>query len=123
MEVHHYEAPTMSTYTPENRLAKTADLLFSLHSSIERLRQEAEQMLERLACDEDEGGSTPRIAKLESLIRDSQKVEKTLVEQSEQHQAAAGLDIKAARDEIENRLARLRASLDAEDVSGPAQRS
>ncbi|WP_405111257.1 recombinase [Phaeobacter sp. BS52] len=112
----------MSSYTPENRLAKTADLLFSLHSSIERLRQEAEQMLERLACDAEEGSSTPRIAKLESLIRDSQKVEKALVEQSEQHQAAAGLDTNAARSEIENRLARLRASLDADDVSGPAQR-
>ncbi|MFS4580038.1 recombinase [Phaeobacter sp. C3_T13_0] len=112
----------MTRYTPEDRRSKTADLLFSLHNSIERLRQEAEQMLERLSADEDGAGAGPRIAKLESLIRDSQKVEKTLVEQSEQHKSAAGLDTEAARIEIEDRLARLRASLNTATVSGPAER-
>ncbi|WP_333693786.1 recombinase [Phaeobacter italicus] len=116
-------SPGAPNMRPEHRLAKTSGLLMSLHDSIERLRQEAEAMLYRLQCDSDEEAlSTPRIAKLESLIRDSQKVEKTLVEQSHDHQAAAGLDLDAARNEIESRLSRLGASFSAAGLSERAER-
>ncbi|WP_293575253.1 recombinase [Phaeobacter sp.] len=105
------------------RQAQTADLLTSLHNSIERLRIGAEDMLLRLQADDDSDGSTaPRIARLESLIRDSQKVEKTLVEQCQHQQPADGLDLIAARHEIESRLARLAASQPTTELSGRAQR-
>lgn len=89
----------------------TQDLFQSLQRSILRLRQEAEDLQERLASSEEEAlnAALPRIAKLEGLIRDCQKVEKTLVEQNPQETCdQQGLDLAAARAEISCRLDRLR---------------
>lgn len=103
---------------------RTRDLLQSLQQSILRLRQEAEELRAQLACDGAEAlaGTLPRIAKLEGLIRDCQKVEKTLVEQND-HSACdqSGLDLAAARIEISCRLDRLRAPLDREEPASGAE--
>lgn len=94
---------------------RTRDLLLSLQQSILRLRQEAEELRERLAGEGEKAlaGTLPRIAKLEGLIRDCQKVEKALVEQNDHGLSnRSGLDLDAARTEIAGRLDRLRAALD-----------
>ena len=96
----------------------TQDLFQSLQRSILRLRQEAEDLQERLAaCGEEAlNAALPRIAKLEGLIRDCQKVEKTLVEQNPQETCdQQGLDLAAARAEISSRLDRLRRAFAAEN--------
>jgi len=103
----------------------TSDLLRSLQTSILRLRQKAEQLRERLedlgpdALDE---GEQRQVAKLDGLIRDCQKVEKTLAEQTQGAEAQdSGLDLDAARDEISRRLARLRAASDGTEAAEPPE--
>lgn len=103
------------------RVQPTRDLLHSLQQSISRLRQEAEELRERLAGEGEEAltATLPRIAKLESLIRDCQKVEKALVEQCDHGSPERSqLDLDAARIEISRRLDRLRATLDRGETPG-----
>ncbi len=101
----------MSQTEPHSKSQTTQDLFQSLQRSIQRLRQEAEELQQRLADDGAKAlnSALPRIAKLEGLIRDCQKVEKTLVEQYPQETCdQQGLDLAAARAEISCRLDRLR---------------
>ncbi|MCD9147682.1 recombinase [Pseudophaeobacter flagellatus] len=108
----------MTQTEPEPKAQGTVDLLRSLQRSILRLRHEAEDLQLRLADSGEAALSAtlPRIAKLEGLIRDCQKVEKTLAEQNDQgtHDPYA-IDLAAARIEISRRLDRLRASLAADN--------
>lgn len=89
----------------------TVDLLRSLQSSILRLRNACEHHLADLDAEEaaspDPAGLKPQISKLESVIRDLQKVERILVEHQHSQQQDDTLDLDAARDEIERRLAGL----------------
>ncbi|MGR3759633.1 hypothetical protein ACUXV3_05805 [Roseobacteraceae bacterium NS-SX3] len=102
----------------------TADLLASLQESILRLRHAAEGLRAQLETDgvEEITGASGQISKLEGLIRDCQKVEKTLAEQSSQFnrlsRSEAALDLGAARSEILRRLDGLRAVLAGGDVPG-----
>ena len=103
--------------TPETLIGKTADLLRSLHDSILALRNEAETLRAELSAEHDinpeTAGVKPQINKLETLIRDCQKVEKTLVDQSSLIRSTpdtAPYDFDAVRAEIHSRLARLRAT-------------
>ncbi|MEP5212664.1 recombinase [Sulfitobacter pontiacus] len=106
------------THPPETLIGKTADLLRSLHDSILTLRNEAEALREQLRAENtvnpETGGVKPQINKLETLIRDCQKVEKTLVEQSalitDASTQTPTYDFDAVRAEIDSRLARLRAT-------------
>ena len=105
-------------HSPETLIGKTADLLRSLHDSILLLRNEAETLRAELraehAVNPETAGVKPQINKLETLIRDCQKVEKTLVDQStlisDAHNSAPTYDFEAVRAEIHSRLARLRAT-------------
>lgn len=102
----------------------TGDLLLSLQRSILRLRHEAEELQQRLAAEGDAAltASLPRLAKLESLIRDCQKVEKTLVENSTQGASdQSGIDLATARIEISSRLDRLRSALGAAEADGAVE--
>ncbi|WP_235899698.1 hypothetical protein [Tritonibacter aquimaris] len=103
--------------TPETLVGKTADLLRSLHDSILALRNEAETLRAELAAQHDinpeTAGVKPQINKLETLIRDCQKVEKTLVDQNNLIRTdapTAAYDFESVRAEIHSRLARLRAT-------------
>ncbi|EBA16171.1 hypothetical protein RSK20926_20635 [Roseobacter sp. SK209-2-6] len=96
------------------------DLCQSLQRSILRLRQEAESFHDRLSQEETDAisGPTPALNKLEGLIRDCQKVEKFLAERNALTLAeTTELDLDAAKHEIRDRLARLRAARDAGKVS------
>ncbi len=105
-------------HPPETLIGKTADLLRSLHDSILSLRNEAETLREQLRAEDavnpETAGVKPQINKLETLIRDCQKVEKTLVEQSalitDASTQTPTYDFDAVRAEIDSRLARLRAT-------------
>lgn len=92
----------------------TSDLLRSLKASILRLRQKAEELreqLERLGPDALEEGEQRQVAKLDSLIRDCQKVEKTLAEQTQGTNGTDnGINLDEARAEVTRRLSRLRAA-------------
>ncbi|WP_241483467.1 hypothetical protein [Leisingera sp. ANG-DT] len=102
----------------------TADLLLSLQDSIHRLRKEAEELREQLETTgaDEMTGAKSQVRKLEDLIRDCQKVEKTLAEQStdvarllkSEHE----LDLVAARAAVELGLSRLRAALAPELLLG-----
>ncbi|KIC25774.1 hypothetical protein GC1_02900 [Leisingera sp. ANG1] len=102
----------------KRRVHYTADLLLSLQDSIHRLRKEAEELREQLETT----GAKSQVRKLEDLIRDCQKVEKTLAEQStdvarllkSEHE----LDLVAARAAVELGLSRLRAALAPELLLG-----
>lgn len=107
----------MSQTDPPPNSQSLQDLFQSLQRSILRLRHEAEELQQRLAASGEEALSAalPRIAKLEGLIRDCQKVEKTLVEHTPEGRAdQLGLDLVAARAEISSRLDRLRTAQRAE---------
>lgn len=108
----------MTKNEPDPRVQRTRDLLRSLQGSILRLRHEAETLQLRLAAEEDVAlaANLPKITKLEGLIRDCQKVEKTLVEQTDPD--TSGLDLDAARAEIRSRLDRLRAARATEELAG-----
>lgn len=102
----------------------TADLLRSLQDSILRLRNEAEELraqLELNGADEVTGAKT-QVSKLEQLIRDCQKVEKVLAEQSSDIagmlKSEHELDLDAARAAVECGLSRLRAAVDPDLVLG-----
>ena len=102
----------------------TADLLRSLQDSIHRLRNEAENLREQLEA-EDAGevaGAKGQISKLDGLIRDCQKVEKTIAEQSTEFanmlKSEHELDFDAARRDVESRLAGIRAAVRDPVVSG-----
>lgn len=104
---------------PTHQTQNTQDLFRSLSRSIQRLRQEAEDLQQQLAVSGEEAlnGPLPRIAKLEGLIRDCQKVEKTLVEHTPQGlEDQQGRDLAAARAEVSSRLDRLRATAGAEST-------
>ncbi|MFW8634270.1 hypothetical protein [Cribrihabitans pelagius] len=83
------------------------------------LRNDAEALRKQLRAEEDADSPAVKnqVAKLDPLIRDCQKVEKLLAEQSADfarlQNAGHELDLTAARREIESRLARLRAALPA----------
>ncbi len=103
-------------------LAQTMDLLRSLLRSIQQLRQEVEcwhEMLsDSLDLDPELMAQRPPVGKLESLIRECQKVEKTLVEQlrdarATDNDSGIGFDASAARAELMERLDRL------QDAAGP----
>ncbi len=108
--------------TPQ--IERTADLLRSLQDSIQRLRNTAEALREQLEAEQEIGGeiSTPHLTKLEGLIRDCQKVEKTLVAQSSQFASLVdtdpSLDLDNLRTDLRCRLSNLRACCDERDVSG-----
>ncbi|MFW8593271.1 hypothetical protein ACOHWE_03615 [Cribrihabitans neustonicus] len=80
------------------------------------LRNDAEALRSRLRAEEAEESSAVKsqVAKLDPLIRDCQKVEKLLAEQSADFARLQNkgheLDLAAAKREIEGRLARLRAA-------------
>ncbi|WP_246079539.1 recombinase [Parasedimentitalea maritima] len=89
-----------------------------------RLRNEAEALREQLEAKQEMGGdiSKPQLAKLEGLIRDCQKVEKTLVAQSSQFasltESGPALNLDSLRSDLRCRLASLRTCCDERDVSG-----
>jgi chromosome segregation ATPase len=95
----------------------TADLLRSLQDSIHRLRNEAEELREQLetAGADEVTGAKAQISKLEGLIRDCQKVEKVIAEQSTEFtrmlKSEHELDLVAARAAVERGLACLRAAI------------
>lgn len=102
----------------------TADLLRSLHDSIHRLRNEAEELRTQLELNgaDEVTGAKAQISKLEQLIRDCQKVEKVIAEQSSDIagmlKSEHELDLDAARAAVEGGLSRLRAAVDPDLVSG-----
>lgn len=102
----------------------TADLLRSLQDSIHRLRNEAEELREQLETTggDDTTGAKGQISKLEGLIRDCQKVEKVIAEQSTEFtrmlKSEHELDLVAARAAVERGLACLRAALAPELLLG-----
>lgn len=102
----------------------TADLLRSLQESIHRLRNAAETLRQQLEADgaEEAAGGKSQISKLEQLIRDCQKVEKVIAEQSTEFadmlKSENQLDLDAARRDVESRLSSIRAILAPELVSG-----
>lgn len=113
----------MNKITPEEHVSQTAELLQSLHSSIRRLRQNAETMCNDLAngADADTAQATRQIASVEGLIRICQKVESSLVEQYHKQTgsgpAGAAFDLDEVRSEIGRRLDRLRATGGEDQVS------
>lgn len=96
----------------------TADLLRSLQESIHRLRNEAEALREQLETTG--AGAKGQVGKLEQLIRDCQKVERLLAEQSTEFarmlKSEHELDLVAARAAVERGLSGLRAALAPELV-------
>lgn len=102
----------------------TADLLRSLQESIHRLRNAAEELREQLETTggDDATGARAQISRLEGLIRDCQKVEKVIAEQSTEFarmlKSEHELDLGAARAAVERGLSRLRAALAAELLLG-----
>ncbi|TNJ46717.1 hypothetical protein [Phaeobacter sp. B1627] len=114
----------MTSHTSETLIDISADLLRSLHDSLRRARKASETYLAQFEAEQDINPDTatlkPQIAKLDGLIRDIQKVEKTLVDH-EKTSGATGMvafDLRAARDEIERRLAGLRAAIHDADAAG-----
>lgn len=113
----------MTVKTAEERVADTADLLQSLHASVQRVRQDAERMCEELRATEhpDVNPASKQLSSVEGLIRTCQKVESCLVEQLARQAGVAqgghALDLDGARKEIGCRLARLRACCNEDGVS------
>lgn len=121
----------MTAETPDELIAISSDLLRSLHVSLRRARKASEDYLAQFEAEAELNPDTthlkPQIAKLDGLIRDIQKVEKTLVARDlaerDATPGAAGLvgfDLGAARDEILRRLAGLRAAVYGADDGGGA---
>ncbi|EEW57125.1 hypothetical protein [Tritonibacter mobilis] len=114
----------MTAQTPEELIEISSDLLRSLHDSLRRARRISEDYLAQFEAEQDINPDTallkPQIAKLDGLIRDIQKVEKTLVDRKDAPGAArmVAFDLCAARDEIERRLAGLCAALHDADLAG-----
>ena len=110
-----------SSPTPETEMSPAEDLLCSLQHSLLRLRKFYESHLDILdsddAADPDPGALKPQIGKVEALIRDLQKVERILAEQSHARNDAEAFDLEAARAELERRLAGLHGLLLDEDFS------
>ncbi len=102
----------------------TSDLLQSLQESIHRLRNEAEELREQLETNgaDETTGTKGQVSRLEQLIRECQKVERLLAEQSTEFarmlKSEHELDPVAARAAVELGLSRLRAALDPELVLG-----
>ncbi|QAX29771.1 hypothetical protein ETW24_10550 [Leisingera sp. NJS204] len=100
----------------------TADLLRSLQESIHRLRNEAEELREQLDAEgaDEVTGAKSQVSKLEQLIRDCQKVERLLAEQSTEFarmlKSEHELDLVAARAAVERGLSGLRSALAPELV-------
>ncbi|WP_254868726.1 hypothetical protein [Phaeobacter sp. HF9A] len=73
----------MTAPTPEELRTISSELLLSLHESLRRARKLSEEFLLQFETEEEINPDTsrlkPQIAKLDGLIRDIQKVEKTLV--------------------------------------------
>lgn len=102
----------------------TADLLRSLQESMHRLRNAAEELREQLETTGggEATGAKAQIGRLEGLIRDCQKVEKVIAEQSTEFarmlKSGHELDLHAARAAVERGLSRLRAALAPELLLG-----
>lgn len=102
----------------------TTDLLRSLQDSIHRLRNEAEALRAQLDAEgaDEVTGAKGQISKLEGLIRDCQKVEKVIAEQSTEFarmlRSEHELDLGAARREVESRLTGIRSAILEKVVSG-----
>ncbi|KIC17518.1 hypothetical protein [Leisingera sp. ANG-Vp] len=102
----------------------TSDLLRSLQDSIHRLRKEAEELREQLettGADETTGVKS-QVGKLSELIRDCQKVGKTIAEQSADFdrmlKSEHELDFDAARKDVESRMAGIARAVSDPAVSG-----
>ncbi|MDK3072938.1 hypothetical protein QO034_07435 [Sedimentitalea sp. JM2-8] len=104
----------MTLITPDECVSRTAELLESVHESLQRLRQQAEDLRMQLEAGEDTdlADGSKQVAAIERLIGACQKVEISL---DEQHKRQAGivrgdyaLDMDVIRFEIGCRLARLR---------------
>ena len=119
----------MTAHTPEELIAISSDLLRSLHDSLRRARKASEDYLAQFEAEAEINPDTthlkPQIAKLDGLIRDIQKVEKSLVARDLAERDATlgsaglvGFDLGAARDEILRRLAGLRAAIYGADAAG-----
>ena len=119
----------MTAETPDELIAISSDLLRSLHDSLRRARKASEDYLAQFEAEAEINPDTtnlkPQIAKLDGLIRDIQKVEKTLVAKDLAERDATpgaaglvGVDLGAARDEILRRLAGLRTAVYGEDAAG-----
>lgn len=112
----------MILITPEEQISQSAELLHSVHRSLKALRQQAEQLRQQIedGVDTDLTDGTRQLAKANDLIRQCQKVETQLVEQSNKQAGIAGagyvLDLDEARSKVGSLLARLRASADPRDV-------
>jgi hypothetical protein len=114
----------MERLNANQRIARTADLLQSVETSIMLLRQDAEAARDLIGTDDSDLTDTARkLGKVDGLIHTLQKMEAKLVEfqdrQFGQQRVRDGeLDLDAARVEIGCRLARLRNCCGAERISG-----
>ncbi|MFD3191048.1 hypothetical protein ACFMPD_12340 [Sedimentitalea sp. HM32M-2] len=108
----------MTLITPEERVLRTAELFRSVEESLQRLRQQAEDLRKQLEAGEDTDllDGSKQVAAVERLIGTCQKVETSLVEQQQKQagivRGGYALDLNAARVEVGCRLARLRTCRD-----------
>jgi cell division septum initiation protein DivIVA len=104
----------MTLITPDERTSRTEELLQSLLRSVSDLRQELEDLTQRVQAGEDADMQygTRQVQAVDGLVRACQKVEASLVEQQNKAAGIAqrgyALDLERARSEIGCRLARLR---------------
>lgn len=104
----------MTLITPDECISRSAELLQSIHESLQRLRQQAEDLRKQLETGEetDLADGSKQLAKINSLISSCQKVETNLAEQQNRQvgivNGGYAVDLNAARFEIGCRLARLR---------------
>lgn len=114
--------PEMPPVLPTSKAARL-DSLRSLYGTIHRARSATEAYIIELQAEEDANPDTtylrPRISKLETVLRDFQKVEKLFVQEDDEPTRQAGIfDLQSARAEIERRLAGLAELLEQGDPAG-----
>ena len=108
--------------TPTVEFRKTQELLRSLHQVIERVRKQAERLADQLSEEVpmDMNAIQAKIEAVETLIRVCRRVESSIVDFEKSGQLVesngATLELDAAREEIERRLARLATSLAPPEV-------
>lgn len=112
----------MKLITPEDVSGEAEALLASVHRSVRDLREEIEDLKQRVrAGEETDQKAAAQLASAEKLIRTCQSVEKCLVEHRNRNAGVArggyALDLDRARFEIGCRLHRLRSCCGEGEVS------